>query len=130
MDPLNYGKLLDQTNNKFIILLTTKNIAVLTQNEKENFVKIFKNGELVLEYKDKFIQENYFSRYILNSRFLFKNDKLISTQILSVLNNFIPFIILLKYPDNLFNYLYLQLSITPFINESSKLSIKDRLFPE
>jgi len=57
MDPLKYGKLLDQTNNKFIIQLTTKNVAVITHYEKENFIRIFKNGDLVLEFRDKFINE-------------------------------------------------------------------------
>jgi hypothetical protein len=72
MDPLNYGKLLEQIGNKYIIQLTTKNIAVITQYDKENFIKIFKNGDLVLEFRDKFLQENTFIRTINNTRFTFK----------------------------------------------------------
>jgi hypothetical protein len=45
MDPLKFGKLLDQTNNKFIIQLTTKNVAVINHYEKENFIKIYRNGD-------------------------------------------------------------------------------------
>jgi hypothetical protein len=82
-DPLNYGKLIDQTNNKFIMQLTTKNVAVINHYEKENFVRIFRNGDLVLEFRDKFINETSFIRYINDTRFSFENDKLISTQILS-----------------------------------------------
>jgi hypothetical protein len=82
MDPLKFGKLLDQTNNKFIIQLTTKNVAVINHYDKENFIRIFKNGDLVLEFRDKFISENSFIRVLNDTKlFLFENDKLISTQI-------------------------------------------------
>jgi hypothetical protein len=84
-DPLKYGKLLDQTNNKFIIQLTTKNVAVINHYDKENFVRIFKNGDLVLEFRDKLINENSFIRTLNDTKFLFENDKLISTQILNAL---------------------------------------------
>ena len=80
-DPLKFGKLIDQTNNKFIIQLTTKNVAVINHYEKENFVRIFKNGDLVLEFRDKLINENSFIRTLNDTRFLFENDKLVSTQI-------------------------------------------------
>ena len=83
IDPLKYGKLLDQTNNKFIVQLTTKNIAVINQYDKENFIKIFRNGDLVLEFRDKFISDSSFIRSINDKKFLFENDKLISTQILN-----------------------------------------------
>lgn len=85
MDPLKYGKLLDQFNNKFIINLTTKNIAIINQEDKQNFIRIFKNGDLVLEYKDTFISDRSFSRFINDKKFIFENDRLISTQILNAL---------------------------------------------
>lgn len=88
-DPLKYGKLLDQINNKFIIALSTKNIAIINHYEKENFIRIFKNGDLVLEFKDKFINENSFIRTINDTKFLFENDKLVSTQILNVSGQYI-----------------------------------------
>jgi hypothetical protein len=73
LDPLKYGKLLEQINNKFIVQLTTKNVAIINQNEKQNFVKIFKNGDLILEFTDKTVQENSFIRIINDTRFLFEN---------------------------------------------------------
>src|SRR6266849_10062111 len=91
MDPLKFGKLLDQTNNKFIMQLTTKNVAVINHYDKENFIRIFKNGDLVLEFRDKFISENSFIRTLNDTKFLFENDKLISTQILSVSGSFTIF---------------------------------------
>jgi hypothetical protein len=87
MDPLKYGKLLDQTNNKFIVQLTTKNVAVINHYEKENFIRIFKNGDLVIEFRDKFLSENSFTRTLNDTKFLFENDKLISTQIMSTLGS-------------------------------------------
>lgn len=85
MDPLKYGKLLDQNNNKFIIQLSTKNIAIINQYDKENFVRIFKNGDLVLEYRDTFISDRSFSRFIHDTKFIFENDRLILTQIMNAL---------------------------------------------
>src|SRR6266852_3786420 len=73
-DPLKFGKLLDQTNNKFIMQLTTKNVAVINHYEKENFVRIFKNGDLVLEFRDKFINETSLIKYLENCS-IFKHKK-------------------------------------------------------
>lgn len=81
MDPLKYGTLLEQINQKFIVQLNTKNIAIINKYPNENFVKIFKNGVLVLEFKDKFINENIFNRSIHDMKFTFENEKLIRTEI-------------------------------------------------
>jgi hypothetical protein len=127
-DPLNFGKLIDQTNNKFIIQLSTKNIAVINNNEKENFVRIFKNGDLVLEFRDKFTSESSFTRYINDKRFLFENSKLISTQILSGSGLFTTFDKnkpLSVCSQELLYYDTDSLSITPLNNKIQK----DYLFP-
>jgi hypothetical protein len=120
MDPLKFGKLIDQTDNKFIIQLNTKNIAVIKQNNKENLIKIYKNGDLVLEFKDKFVSETSFIRTLNDTKFLFANDKLISTQIINasgpstILNKINP----LNYTDTLlkqnFNPLLILLLISIF----------------
>nr|YP_009487206.1 hypothetical protein [Russula abietina]AWB36108.1 hypothetical protein [Russula abietina] len=120
MDPLKYGKLLDETNQKFIIQLTTKNIAVIKQYPKENFVRIFKNGELVLEFRDKFLSENLFKRSIYDTIFTFENEKLIKTEI-SNLSGLIE--IFSITPDNL----------TPFNMQERNLKnnkTKNYLFPK
>jgi hypothetical protein len=83
-DPAKYGKLLDHSNNKFICLMITKNIAVINQYDSKNFIRIFKNGELVLEYTDTIINDRSFSRILGDTKFIFENDKLISTQIFSL----------------------------------------------
>jgi hypothetical protein len=82
MNPLKFGKLLDQTNNKFIVQLTTRNVAVINQYDKENFIKFFKNGDLVLEFRDKFISDNSFSRLIGDTKFTFINERIARTEVI------------------------------------------------
>jgi len=92
MDPLKYGKLIEQIGNKFIITLTTPtNIAVIKQINNENFVRIFRKGELIFEYKEIKISDIKFIRIILDQRFTFEKNKLISTEILSALGSVIIF---------------------------------------
>lgn len=84
VDPLKYGKLIEQIDNKFIITLTTPtNIAVITKINNENFVKIFRKGELMFEYKEFKISDIRFIRTIQDQRYTFENYKLISTEILN-----------------------------------------------
>ena len=114
MDPLKFGKLLDESNNKFIIQLSTKNIAVIKHYDKENFIRIFKNGDLVLEFRDKFMTENSFIRTINDTKFLFENDKLITTQIINALgsntiftNNNNPFYFTFETNNQIVSWFYL-----------------------
>jgi hypothetical protein len=85
--PLEYGKLIEQFGNKYIIQLNTTNVIVLVEKENENFIKLFKKGELMFEYKDIKKSEYRFVRTILDQRYTFENNKLISTEILSVDGN-------------------------------------------
>jgi hypothetical protein len=85
--PLEYGKLIEQIGNKYILLLITKNIAVIKQINNENFVRIFRNGDLILEFSDKILSEKSLVRTIKDTKFTFENDKLISTQILNALSS-------------------------------------------
>lgn len=77
--PLEYGKLIEQFGDKYIILLVTGNIAIIKETDNENFVKIFRKGELMFEYKDSKISENIFSRTILDQKYTFRDNKLVST---------------------------------------------------
>jgi len=64
-------------------LTTPTNIAVITNINNENFVKIFRKGELMFEYKEFKISNIKFIRTIQNQRYTFENYKLISTEILN-----------------------------------------------
>lgn len=66
-----------------IQLNTPTNIAVINQIDNENFVKIFRKGELIFEYKEIKVSDIKFIRTIQDQRFTFENNKLISTEILS-----------------------------------------------
>jgi hypothetical protein len=81
INPLEYGKLIEQFDNKFIIQLNTNNIVVIKQIENENYVKLFRKGDLMFEFRDTILSDNSFIRSISDQRFTFKDSKLISTEI-------------------------------------------------
>jgi hypothetical protein len=82
INPLEYGKLIEQFDNKFIIQLNTNNIVVIKQIENENYVKLFRKGDLMFEFRDTILSDNSFIRTISDNRFTFKDRKLISTEII------------------------------------------------
>ena len=82
-NPLEYGKLIEQFDNKYIIQLSTSNVLIVTETENGNFIKLFRKGEFIYEFKDIKISENVFTRTILDQKYTFKNNKLISTEIMS-----------------------------------------------
>jgi hypothetical protein len=86
-NPLEYGKLIEQIGNKYIIHLNTFNILIINEKDNENFVKLFRKGEFIFEFKDSKLSENSFSRFIQDQKFTFKNNRLISTEIISVSGN-------------------------------------------
>ncbi len=91
IDPLKYGKLIEQFGNKYIIQLNTPtNIVVINQINNENFVRIFRKGVHMFEYKEIKISDIRFIRIIRDQKFTFENSKLISTEILSTAGNISP----------------------------------------
>jgi DNA polymerase type B, organellar and viral len=83
-NPLDYGKLLEQFDNKYIIQLSTSNVIIIKEYDNDNYIKFFRRGELIFEFKDSKISEDTFIRTILDQKYTFKNNKLISTEILSL----------------------------------------------
>lgn len=83
IEPLKYGKLIEQFGMKYIIQLTTSNILVIKVIDNNNFIKIFRKGDLMIEFIDSKVSENTFTRTINDQRFTFKNNKLITTEILA-----------------------------------------------
>jgi hypothetical protein len=78
INPLDYGKLFFKTDNIIVIYLTVRTIAVLTQYEDFNEVKLYKEGDLAFSYKDHQIDENTFVRSLDCRKFTFKNNKLVN----------------------------------------------------
>jgi hypothetical protein len=76
MDPLEYGKLIDKTGNKYIVQINEKNLAIISVNDGYNEVKFFRSGNLIYQWIDKVIDNITFSRIIGKKEFIFKNNEL------------------------------------------------------
>jgi hypothetical protein len=92
MNPLEYGKLIEQVDNKFTVQVNKTDIAIIRQFENKNEVKFFREGDLFYEYKDNKIDDNTFVRSLENKKFTFKNNELVLTEI----NKYVKFIETLK----------------------------------
>jgi hypothetical protein len=71
INPLDYGKLIVQIGNKYIVQINTTNVVIIIQKDNTNFVKLFRKGELMFEYKDIIISEISFTRTISDQRYTF-----------------------------------------------------------
>ena len=79
INPLEYGKLIYQNNNTYIISITPKTLVVITQLEDFNEVKFFRDGDFSFTFKDHKIDENTFVRSLDSRKFTFKNNQLVNT---------------------------------------------------
>ena len=75
-DPLKYGKLLHQINNNYIIQLKSNNTVIINSKDKINKVKLFKNGNLVYEWIDRYINDSTFIREIGKNKYTYSNNEL------------------------------------------------------
>jgi len=87
-----YGELIEHFENKYIVQLNN-NVLVINQIDDKNFIKFFRKGELMFEFKDLKKSERSFIRILKNKKYTFENDRLISTEILSVTS----YILIYKY---------------------------------
>src|SRR6267142_2031242 len=62
MNPLEYGKLIYNNINIFIVQINTTNIALISQYDLFNEIKLFREGDFIFEYKDHKIDDNSFIR--------------------------------------------------------------------
>ena len=81
MNPLQYGKLIAKYSNKFILQINRTNLVSITQDNYQNHVKLFREGEFMFEFIDNKINESEFTRNLNNKKFIFKNNELISTEV-------------------------------------------------
>jgi hypothetical protein len=77
MNPLEYGKLIYQNINIFIIQINKTNVALIEKFDLYNHVNIFKEGDLMFEFKDHKLNDDTFVRNLGNRKFTFENNKLI-----------------------------------------------------
>ena len=87
MNPLEYGDLIYQMDNKYIIQINKTNVVLITTFNRINDIKLFREGLLVFEYKDHKLNDNTFIRSLNNKKFTFKDNNLIEESIDRSLNN-------------------------------------------
>lgn len=75
-DPLHYGKLIHKTNNIYFMQLKNNNIAIIETKDKMNKIKLVKDGTIVYEWIDKFIDSSTFIRQIGKNKYTFVNNEL------------------------------------------------------
>jgi hypothetical protein len=106
INPLEYGKLILQKDNIYILSITSKAIAILTQFNDFNEIKFYREGDLIFSYKDFKTNDNEFIRILDNKKFTFKNNVLIEKSIiLSLIENILItlilyFIFFVIFPEN------------------------------
>lgn len=76
MNPLEYGKLIKQKDNEFIIQVGRTNTAIITQFKGYNKIEFFKEGDLTYNYTDHKVDDSTFIRSLENKKFTFKDNKL------------------------------------------------------
>jgi hypothetical protein len=99
MNPLEYGLLIEKSDNKFIVQINRTNIAIITQYDELNEVKFFKEGQLIYKYKDHKIDDSTFIRTLNNKKFTFKNNELVLLTI-NKSSNFIKSLLVLSNLSN------------------------------
>jgi len=64
INPLDYGRLLHQYDNKYFIQINDTNIVIIDPFNGYNEVKFFRKGELIYEYKDIILNNITFERVL------------------------------------------------------------------
>jgi hypothetical protein len=89
MDPLNYGKLIINIDELFILQINKTNLAVVNQFKDLNKVKLYRAGDFMFEYTDFKISNNSFVRSLNNKKFTFIDLTLSSIE--KIINRLIIF---------------------------------------
>src|ERR1700751_4932693 len=80
INPLEYGTI--KINNIYILSITSKAIAILTQYNDFNEIKFYREGDLIFTYKDFKTNDNEFIRILDNKKFTFKDKILKNIEII------------------------------------------------
>jgi hypothetical protein len=79
-----YGKVIEQFENIYIVKLTSSKMLIIRECEHDNHIKFLKNGDVIFEFRDHRIDDSTFSRIIDNTKFIFVNGTLVRTEILAL----------------------------------------------
>lgn len=126
-NPLDYGKLVTKFNyenyTQFVLQSKDGNLISFKQFDNYNEVEIFYKGDIMLKYKDEFLNPIKFVRIIDNKKFYFENNK----QILFTKEMKTKFISKLSATKNLKNK-FLTLDIETFNKENSLIPYLIRFY--
>lgn len=128
MNPLEYGKLIIKIDNVIVSQINRTNIALITQFDDLNNIKIFKEGDFLFEYSDHRINDNNFIRSLFNKKFSFENNELVKITTDKVLNAVFALVILIIFfkllNETSFNLVVVGLTTTKNIIKLRKVSAK------
>jgi hypothetical protein len=65
MNPLEYGKLIYKQKNVYTVQVSDTNIAIITQQDNNNLIKLYRKGDIIYEYKDIKINDSTFVKNML-----------------------------------------------------------------
>ena len=118
-NPVDYGLLINKSINEEFTSYTLHNkdiTFIIKQYEDKNVIELFKEGDLLINWIDKFIDQNCFERTINDQLFIFKNNILIfSSKKLKT-----TFIHKIKKSEVLNNN-FITLDIETYVNEGNVL---------
>jgi hypothetical protein len=100
-NPLDYGKLINQKDNQFLVQIDNKSFVIINQidndnnidpaidtkkekliKEKYNLIEFYKNGNLIYKWKDIYINEYTFNREIGKSIYIIENNEIVLHKII------------------------------------------------
>lgn len=99
LNPLNYGNVIYNKNNIYIISVTPRTIVVINQLESFNEIKFYRDGIWLFTYKDFKTNGNSFYRILDNNKFIFENNILIKIEKTIIVIIFISLILTLLSPE-------------------------------
>jgi len=114
-DPLDYGTLIEQVDNKYWLQVNKVNSVVITCEDDINKVKLFKSGKLLFTWEDRKVDANTFIRTIDRNQYTFENNELKLTTISKPSKYITP----LK-EQNTINDKFLTLDIETTLNDENK----------
>jgi hypothetical protein len=116
-NPLDYGKLISEfkfENYTQYVLQTKDNFIInFLKFEDYNEVEVISSGDIIIKFKDEFISENKFMRFLDNKKYYFENNK----EILFMKEMKTKFISKLAKSKNLTNN-FITLDIETFIKDN------------
>jgi hypothetical protein len=79
--PQDYGTVISQKENRFTIAIDKKTFIILEQFDNYNLIEYYKNGKLLYEWKDIYLNENTFTRELGKNIYTFEDNVLILQQV-------------------------------------------------